>query len=244
MVWQALGWLFTTVEGWAVLLAVLAAGISVVFLRRRGSMSKDPFAALEPLLLDAAPQAIRALGVMQPVCCLRLYYYDTNAPEEGYGLDLRLLSATRRADLLARHGRDAPFYLWEAGEEGCDGPATDLAADPRITRLFRRVYRMICDAEDEDEVMGLLRGMLQRVSLRLNALDWSGVCPVTDDFVVAPADGSQAFADTYEDLAGSIPPARLEQLRARRLLGPDPDNWSQAETPGDAEPGAAADGGA
>ena len=52
---------------------------------------------------------------------------------------------------------------------------------------------------------------------------------LTDDFVVAPADGSQT-GDDYEDLAGSVPAARLHQFRARGRL-PRRGQLSRAERP-------------
>ena len=69
--------------------------------------------------------------------------------------------------------------------------------------------------------------MLQRVSRKLNAKDWSVYCPVTDDFVIAPADGSQYFAgdEDYADIVNGIPPKRLAFLRSRGLFGPSEDDW-------------------
>jgi len=235
------GWIFTTLEGWAIVLGVLVAAVGALYLLRRWiSGSWNPFETLESRLLEVVPKAIGALKVKQPVCSLRLYYYDTHAPGDDYGVDLRLLSADRRTALVAAHGRDAPFYLWAAGEEACDGPSTNLGAHPGLGRLFRRVYRIMSDADEEEEVVAQLRDVLQRVSMRLNAADWSSVCPVTDDFVVATADGSQVFADDFEDLERSIPTARLDLLRARGLLGPDGDNWARVELPGNSEPDASA----
>ena len=68
---------------------------------------------------------------------------------------------------MAARGRDAPFYLWEAGEEACDGPSTDLTSFPRITRLFRRVYRMLSDADD-----GRLLAVLDAASVTALRASW------------------------------------------------------------------------
>jgi hypothetical protein len=87
------------------------------------------------------------------------------------------------------------------------------------------VYELL--SESEDKYMPALQRMLRRVSRELNKKDWSAICEVTDDFVIAPADGSQFFAgdQDYADLVKSIPPKRLALLRSRGLLGPDETGW-------------------
>ena len=200
-----------------------------------------PFESLVPLLVDEIPRAIAAAKLASPLACLRIVYYDTHAPCTY--LRLRTVSAECRTKVLADKGRDAPFYLWAAGEDCGDGQV-DLPAEPpatkgqkQIEKLFQEVYELLCD--DEDEHMVPFRSMLAQVARALNSKDWAKICPVTDDFVIAIADGDQHFADDYQDLVDSIPAERLELLRARGLLGPG-ERWDQL--PGDeklsADPGA------
>jgi hypothetical protein len=93
----------------------------------------------------------------------------------------------------------------------------DLSDSRDILRLRGEVYDLLCEAEDDN--LRQLRELLVRVSRSLNARDWSKITPVTDDFVVFPADGSNAFGGEYEsDMKESIPAARLERLRERGLL--------------------------
>ena len=138
------------------------------------------------------------------------------------------MTAQRRAQLLAEKGPSALYHLWAANEEGCDGPDVQLDGPQPITDLFAQVYDLLCQSEEQH--MPPFRALLQRVALALNQQDWSGVCPVTDDFVVVPADGSRFFCDEYCDIAGSVPAQRLELLRSRGLLGPG-KHWEGDPTP-------------
>ena len=182
----------------------------------------DVFKRLEPLLIDAIPKAVKAESINQPVCTLRVYYYDTHAPCTY--LLLRAMSAQRRAQLLEEKGQSALYYLWAANEEGCDGPEIALDGPPTVAELFAQVYDLLCESEEQH--MPPFRALLQRVSLALNRQDWKGACPVTDDFVVIPADGSRFFCDEYNDIASSVPAERLELLRSRERLGPGKD-WER-----------------
>lgn len=187
---------------------------------------------LVPLLVDAIPQAIASLKLKKPICIVRIYFYDTHAPCTY--LSLRTVSADCRAQVLASKGRDAPFSIWSSGEECGDGNI-DLPADPpasktdkKIASLFEQAYELLCEDEDEpSESMVAFRTMLRKVAAKLNALDWKKFCPVTDDFVVVPADGSMHFGgEDYEDMVESIPRKRLELLRSRGFLGPG-QSWDQ-----------------
>ena len=183
------------------------------------------FDQLIPLLIDAIPRSIAALRLSESICCLRVYYYDTHAPS-AYLL-LKPVTESFRNQLLASQGRSALFYLWGSGEPKGDGPQTilgDSDADRATAELFNRIYELLCD--DENRHMPAYRQALHRVAQQLNARDWSQICPVTDDFVVVPADGSMHFVDELADIAGSIPSASLELLRSRGLLGPE-GHWDR-----------------
>lgn len=60
---------------------------------------------------------------------------------------------------------------------------------------------------------------LQSVCRQFNEIDWSPHCEVTDDFVVAPGDGSMHFDDDEPDLRLSIPAPKLQTLQQRGFLG-------------------------
>jgi hypothetical protein len=183
---------------------------------------------LAKLLVVAIPQAVQLLKLKKPTACVRIYYFDTTAPC-GY-LTLRIISEKLRARLLADEGQNALYALWASAEETRDSdidvPNKRLKNSKKLSEFFAEIYEQL----GADKGLRGYRKMLQGVANKLNGKNWSKICPVTDDFVVAAADGSQAFADDYPDLVKSIPPARLKLLRQRGLLGPGQD-W-------DSRPGA------
>lgn len=180
------------------------------------------FESLVPLLVDAVPRLVSAQQISKPLCRLRLYYYDTHAPCT-YVL-LALASVDIRTEFAAKYGEDARRYLWADGcEEKNAGYGVMLDGPGEIQRLFAQVYELLC--ESEEKYMIPFRTMLQRVAWELNLRDWRDVCPVTDDFVVIPADGSVHFGD-FGDIIHSIPSEKLHLLRSRGL-GP-PDDWELA----------------
>jgi hypothetical protein len=180
----------------------------------------DVFERLEYRLIDAIPRAIAANGFNEPVCCMRVYYYDTHAPCTY--LLLKPVSDAYRSKLLADAGKNALYYLWASGEAKGELQAVELSADYtdlETAGLLNNVYSLLCE-DNDDSTMPKYRAVLQRVCRQLNCLSWDHVCQVTDDFVVVPADGSQYFADDSSDIVDSIPADRLELLRSRGLLGP------------------------
>jgi hypothetical protein len=120
-----------------------------------------------------------------------------------------------RAGLVARYGDEARLHYWASWADGGDLDGVDLDGPGRITELFGDVYPLLC--EDEAKHMIQFRGMLQRVCRELNGQDWQRYCPVTDDFIVIPTDGSAHFCDEYPDVVQSVPPTRLDLLSSRGL---------------------------
>jgi hypothetical protein len=175
------------------------------------------FRELAPLLVEAIPQVVACRRPPRSLCRLRVYYYDTHAPCTY--LVLQPATADWRAELLARHGKKAPLHYWASWADGGDLPGIDLDGPGRLAELFEDVYTLLC--EDEAKHMVAFRDMLQRMCGELNNRDWHSFCPVTDDFVVVPADGSAYFTDDQPDIVRSIPTARLELLRSRGLGLPE-----------------------
>ncbi len=100
---------------------------------------------------------------------------------------------------------------------------TEMSQDVHITNselnpLYRTWHDWLCNHDGEDTGMEQLRKMVQRVSQRLNQMNWKLFLPVTDDFVVFPADGSHTFYDDIGDLLSSITPAQESMLRSRNMI--------------------------
>lgn len=194
----------------------------------------DPLKQLGPLLVEAIPPMIVARAIEQPICILRLYYFDTMVPS-AY-LRMQTVSEECRTDIFAERGRDAPFFLWASCEETGDSeivlppPRTTDKTHKRIAKLFEEVYALL--TANEDKHMPRYRRIVQQVAVALNAMDWKPICPVSDDFVVLAADGSQHFDNDYDDIVNSIPAERLQLLRSRSFIGPDEEDWDHLPSVG------------
>jgi len=195
--------------------------------KRPPKLSDGPFSELTRQLLKAVPAKVRKLKLSEPISALLIYYYDTSAPQVT--LELKPVSQSFQQAVCKREGRDAPFTLWSPGEEKGDLPTATIGEgeDPaEVAALFSQIRRQLSRDGQEEQTLQDYRAAIHRLTQGLNNLDWYSVCEVTDTFVVVPADGSQAFADTYEDLAGGVPEDKLELLREKDLLGPG-EQWDQ-----------------
>lgn len=220
------------------------------WLRRAfGAPRQDVFEQLVPLLAESIPRAVATHDVPKPICAVRVYYYDTCA--DSTYLTLRTMSADLRAKLVGQHGWNAPYSLWSSGEEERDGDIefgwtlnSETAAHypkvrhfsgydryeyvahtpPNIVNLFAEVYSLLSEANDMSQYVQMLRCVCRE----LNTKDWRQYCEVTDDFVIAPADGDQHFGgdEDYNDLIESIGKDRVHMLRDRGFLGPSKAEWS------------------
>ncbi|MDB5340875.1 MAG: hypothetical protein JWN70_6494 [Planctomycetaceae bacterium] len=213
--------------------------------RHRGAAISMPVALMHPfdkiycLLIEMIPELIGSFQYPEPLCIARAYYYDTHAPCTY--LDVRCVSVTQRQQVLEKKQNQpdgARFYLWSPGEECGTRLGVPIPEDPetrsmpqalkdfirwntpdaQIKRLFATVHKLL--DVDSHLYMQEFRKTLQLVTMKLNELDWSEVCEVSDDFVIAPADGSRFFARDADDLEGGIPAARLGLLQSRGFLGP------------------------
>lgn len=179
---------------------------------------KDPLAAVEERLVELIPQRVKTLGLRDPVYCLRIWYYGTDVGGDRVPT-LTLVPDAARRRVLAEKGDKAPHYLWCA-DELCIGRRRDAVInDSTVAVLCRTWYAHLSDGVPETEQLRPMRKMVQRVAARLNHVDWSAHAPVTDDFVVFPADASHTYCADYQEMLASVPAGRIELLRSRRMLG-------------------------
>ena len=103
------------------------------------TVGHELLAALQERLIELIPQRVRALGIGEPVYCLRVWYYGTDV-----GLDrvpsLMLCPDAARRRVLAEKGDVAPHYLSCADEVGA-GAYTAEINDPTVSDLCRLWYR-------------------------------------------------------------------------------------------------------
>jgi hypothetical protein len=177
----------------------------------------EVLAAIEERLVELIPQRVKALGIDEPVYCLRIWYYGTDTGGDRVP-SLMLGTAAARQAVLAAKGDAAPHYLWCA-DEVCTGAHTCEIDDPAVAALCRRWYDQPWGGRPETEELTPIREMAQRVAARLNGLRWSEYVPTTDDFVVFAADASHTFCNDYREMMASVPAERIALLRSRRMLG-------------------------
>lgn len=197
-------------------------------------MSKVPKAALkqmEDILVAVVPEAVQRARITEPVYCLRIWYNGTDSFEEAVP-HLLLVKDSTRQKFLKEHS-DNPIllsdYLWCADEATFEGLSDGVSLpDADLLAPYKVWYDYLCDREDDEELQPF-REMVQRVSQKLNRLDWKKIIPVTDDFVVFPADGSHTFCDDLGDLQASITPAQWKRFEAAgwipNLDELDPDDF-------------------
>jgi hypothetical protein len=190
--------------------------------RSRKIVLDGPFKSFVTLLAKAIPTAVAQLQIPEPLFCVRLLYYDTHAPQEGYCCWANCLTESMRRRVL--HQSDplsVPYGLWDISNDfygaGTGIYEASLNTNPELIDLHAQIYELLCESESDN--VPKLRTALRQVSLMLHMVKWPDAVHRTDDFVVFPADGSYYFAGEYEeDMRASIPAKRLELLIQRGFL--------------------------
>ncbi|AMV20806.1 hypothetical protein [Planctomyces sp. SH-PL14] len=176
----------------------------------------DVLRRIEAILIETIPAAIQAARLSEPVYCLRIWYNGTDSDSDAIPWLMPVKEVTRQAILKKAKGR-FPEGIWLADELTNVGQAFNVdIKNAELTEQYGLWYEHLAEQDDEEDLQ-LFREMVQRVSAALNRLDWSALAPVTDDFVVFPADGSHTFGDDLEDLRASVPADRLQLLKSRKL---------------------------
>src|SRR5687768_4379251 len=97
--------------------------------------AEDVFDAIQPLLVDAIPKVVGSVKYDEPLCIVRVYYYDTHAPCTY--LDFRCVSVRQRQQAITNKGKGALEYLWGPGEECGTRPKVSIPSDPDQSRIAR-----------------------------------------------------------------------------------------------------------
>lgn len=181
-------------------------------------LPKSTLAQLEKLLVREIPAAVQAANLTEPVYCARIWYNGTESDEDAVPW-LMLVKESARRKFIEKQGEEhAPYYIWGADEVSCPAQAFQVhLSHERLQDLYSTWYQYLSNVDDDDELQPF-REMIQQVSRTLNELDWKSIAPVTDDFVVAPADGSHTFCDDLGDVLASVTPRQLELLQSRKLI--------------------------
>jgi hypothetical protein len=194
------------------------------FKKRTDDASRpDPgLGQLEERLVKIIPGCVRAIGIEEPVYCLRIWYYGTDTVGDRTP-SLMLPKESVRKQLAQEKGPRLPNYLWGADELHQDWRFDARIKDATAIYLCRQWFEHSPnDEESETEELRPLREMTQRVAKRLNEFPWQQAIPVTPDFVVFAADASHTFNDDYGEMTASVPAQRIELLRKNGWLADDP----------------------
>jgi hypothetical protein len=138
--------------------------------------------------------------------------------EHGYPGRLALETEENRQAILNARGPQAVREIWTPDMwRGGEMDYCEPAAADELRGLSLSLLNIITgwDSSREAAVNKLLRGILHRAAMRLNAIDWSGVLSVTDDFVVMAIDNSEG--PNPKDLKASVPPERFQLLKDRKI---------------------------
>jgi hypothetical protein len=180
-------------------------------------------------LLSSVPDAVRKLDIKSPAYCLFLWYQDLSvdeyAPELGVApVELRdaCLSGKHREKLgndpvasiwLPQQSIERPFPGFPFPKHVCENVAAEAN---ECYSILTAGHEYPPGVHAEGPLLMPFRAALHGVARKLNAYDWSGILPCSEDFVVLAADYIGYWLD--EDMAASIPEERLTPLRSRGLL--------------------------
>jgi hypothetical protein len=160
---------------------------------------------LEEKLVEIIPPALTGATIPDPLYCVFLTYCSS-----GWDLRPNLCLAPVKDRELCDYG-DGDFDvegMWSTAELK-HALWLDLD-DDALSDRWGLFYQLMGGAEDFSNCPKLLR----RVAKHLNSQDWTGILPVTDDFIFTAVDTSDGVM-LEEDLPPSVPPKRLSLLRKR-----------------------------
>jgi hypothetical protein len=197
--------------------------LSTVVFFRPAKLSLDQAAKeIEDFLVAHIPKAISEIRPAHPIYAVLLSYCGEDITA-GWPGGLVLASDKHRQGVLQSASREDWLYkLWWPGEvaDGDGGGRSEPAEKAAIPELQQRTLQYLQLAQDTQEFdYDELRRLLCRVARRLNERDWARTISVTDDFIVAPVDGT-GDCDFDVDLRESVPSEKLELLRSRELIVP------------------------
>ena len=204
----------------------IPAGRTLIPWRKRYQMlptfSDEPYRSLLPILVDEIPHTVAACTAGKRICRLTLWYFDTCAPCAYFQF-----AATTEAvrEQQRREIKGWEYLIWpRAGYGPSDDPPLRFAIPEEGSAtylLFEQAYDRLC-RDDRwcngiDKEFDRYALFARTVAYKLNELNWSLHCSVTDDFVVTAMNGTDC-CDDVEDVLPCIPPARQQLLRERGLL--------------------------
>lgn len=161
-------------------------------------------------LRDEILQRLRAANIEDAVYCLELVY---DAEDECLPPMIALGKEADRVDLIAKHGRDAKYELWNPAEFDLFNIPELALTDETILDLCRRMaQRMLLNDTFQPAVT-----LLNKVAADLMEQNWAGILNTTDDFVVFAVD-LEAQDDMMKNIRKSVSTEQRRQMRKMGVL--------------------------
>ena len=176
---------------------------------------------LEDALVESVPRIVREAKLTVPVFSVMVCYCGADIYAIPLSGILAAAETDRRGHRLSwgKGWHPGEYMMRGSGEDSYhfdNDPPGDFTVDERKLRLLYKCY----EEQSVDETFdgpGLIVQTIRRAARRLNELDWSEICPVTEGFVVVAADntGDDAFKANIE---ASVTPEQLKKLNELGLM--------------------------
>lgn len=175
-------------------------------------------------LLIEIPRAIAAANLTEPMFGLALLYVD---PVDFFPPDLRCGVISARGPIAAGKKHNRPSMWIDPFVDGHDADNPPQITDATTLALCAQLQTVVDGAEDlldedaEDAIYDYAESVLQIVARQLSHLDWTGIAPVTDDFVCFIADYEIADdASLASSIAAAAKSGLAESFRQKGWLPP------------------------
>lgn len=178
-------------------------------------MDKEQFLVkLKHDLLIGIPDAVKTIKLDEgdKVCYIALFGSDY---EPVLGL-IQLGIESYRNKMIEESGTDNKWYLWNSGEMPVQYQTDLESEDPNFLER-QSTFKELFGGEENYEVWWeAAQDIRYEIAYELNNLDWSGMIPTSDDFVVY-SDWESIDVDNG-DLVRSIPRKKYELLEKKGLI--------------------------
>ena len=182
---------------------------------------------IEEFVVGQLPKMVREKRLGSSASVLFLWYHDSSSagdftPYVGVATDGLKAACEEQGE-----DKESVVDCYWRPQQYLDDPSNVLSyvdfQDEAFTGRCNDAYAMMLAANtsmlplpDESEILLPFRTAMHSAAKRLNAMEWSSVLPVIDDFAVVSTDWTGIWCD--EDLAESIPAPRYNLLLQRGLL--------------------------
>ncbi len=171
--------------------------------------------SFEDLLVEQIPESVKEAKLKLPVCALVLRYPGESL-FEGHLIDMVALTPDSRTSSMQAGGRE---YGWACdAEHGVGGDLyLDFCPKQMLEKHATKELQYLAAVRECDDAVYFMIETIRNVCRRLNMLDWSAICAVTDDFVVVPWDTTGEI-DWGEDIERCVSDEQFAKLEKGKWI--------------------------